>query len=86
MKLKLKKVHPKKQFRLGRHVITHIAKEFELNEAEEKELKNKGCQAWVMKVKKNEKLSAVEKKKLEKEKKKEAAAEKKRLAEEEKNK
>lgn len=49
IKLRLKKRHPRKSFRLGRHVVETGFKEFDLNESEEKELKSKGCQAWIMK-------------------------------------
>jgi len=56
-KEKMKKVFLKQKrahaagFRLGRHLITlGAAKEYELNEAELKELKGKGPQAWIKEV------------------------------------
>jgi len=48
MELKLRKIHPRKSFRLGRHVILPAFKEFEMNEEEMKELKNAGCKAWII--------------------------------------
>jgi hypothetical protein len=48
VKLKLRKKHPKKAFRLGKHVVTHIFQEFELSEAEMVELQSKGCKAWLI--------------------------------------
>lgn len=49
--LKLKKVHPKKAFRLGKHVVTHIAQEFDLSKDEVKELESKGCKHWICEAK-----------------------------------
>ena len=46
-KLKLKKKHPNKQFRLQGHLIGYVAQDFELSDAEEKELQSAGCQAWI---------------------------------------
>ena len=48
IELKLRKRHPKKAFRIGRHVVTPIFSAFEMNEAELKELKTKGCKAWLI--------------------------------------
>jgi len=48
IELKLKKRHPKKSFRLGKHVVTPELKSFELNESEAKELESKGCQHWII--------------------------------------
>jgi hypothetical protein len=48
MKLKLRKRHPKKKFRLGEHVIEPQLKEFELSEANVLELQSKGCKAWII--------------------------------------
>lgn len=47
LKLKLSRPHPKKSFRLGKHIITHIESVFELNEKELIELESKGCKAWI---------------------------------------
>ena len=47
-KLKLKRRHPRKAMRLGRHIVTNIFQEFELNEAEQKELETEGGRAWMM--------------------------------------
>lgn len=46
--LKLRKRHPRKSFRLGRHVVGFNFDSFELNEAEMKELGSKGCKAWII--------------------------------------
>ncbi len=67
IKLKLKKNHPKKSFRLGRHLVGPVLEEFSLNEKEMKELQNKGCKAWLiseeeMKEEKKKKAAAKEKK------------------------
>jgi len=65
--LKLKKRHPKKEMRMGRHIISMTAKEFDLNDEELKELTSKGGKAWFMEVKKAPKKEA--KKEVKKEKK-----------------
>jgi len=60
--LKLKKNHPAKAFRIGRHVVGQTYKTFDLNEEEEKELKTKGVQHWVMEApKKSAAKKSVEK-------------------------
>ena len=46
VELKLKKRHPANRMRLGRHVITNVFQQFELNEAEQVELKGPCGQAW----------------------------------------
>ena len=46
--LKLKKKHPRKQFRIGSVVVVgYIFKEYDLNEKELKELESDGCQAFI---------------------------------------
>ena len=47
--LKLKRPH-QTGFRLGRHIITSVMKEYELNDKEVAELKTKGPQAWIKEV------------------------------------
>lgn len=47
VELKLKKRHPNKQLRLGRHIITPKFQSFDLDESEMKELKGAGCTHWV---------------------------------------
>lgn len=47
VELLLRRRHPKKQIRLGRHLITVEAKKFSLNEEELKELESKGCKHWI---------------------------------------
>jgi len=44
--LKLAHRHPKNAMRLGSHIVEHFPKEFELNEAELKELDSKGGKHW----------------------------------------
>ena len=67
IELKLKKKHPKKQFRIGSVVVKgYVYKQYELSEAEHKEFLSKGVQSWVVskeieieekvKVKKQEKV------------------------------
>jgi len=53
--LKLKRPHPNKKFRIGRHVVTHAPVEFDLNEKELKELDSVGCQKWISVVGEEEK-------------------------------
>jgi hypothetical protein len=48
IELKLKKRHPRKSFRIGRHVVGVQFAAFEMNEAEMKELKGKGASAWLI--------------------------------------
>ena len=60
MELKLRKRHPHKSFRLGRHVVGVQFAEFDLNEAEAKELDNAGCKIWLISKKE---LEAAKKKK-----------------------
>lgn len=48
MELKLRKRHPRKSFRLGRHVVEVGFKSFDLNDAEMKELEGAGCKHWVV--------------------------------------
>ena len=48
--LKLKKRHPMKKFRLGRHMILPAFAEYDLNDAELKELSGEGAVAWIMEV------------------------------------
>ena len=52
--LKIKKRHPVGRFLLGRHAVGMVAKEFDLNEAELKELETAGPKAWLEEVKKKE--------------------------------
>lgn len=63
IELKLKKIHPRKSFRLGRHIILPTFKEFEMNEEEMKELSNAGCKAWVISKKEFEDAKKAKKKK-----------------------
>jgi hypothetical protein len=39
--------HPAKKFQLGRHSIGIEYQEYELNEAEKKELQSAGCKKWL---------------------------------------
>lgn len=39
--------HPKKEFRLGRHVIKNVFAKYELNESEQKELMTAGPKKWL---------------------------------------
>ena len=48
VELKIRKKHPRKAFRLGSHVVGIQFDEYELNEAEMKELESKGCKAWLI--------------------------------------
>lgn len=48
--LKLKKAHPRKHFRIGRHVVGLKAQAFELNKHELEELESKGCKAWIAEI------------------------------------
>lgn len=59
--LKLKKRHPSNKIRLGKHMITHAADEYELSAEEMAELKTAGPQAWIMEVKKEVKKPAKKK-------------------------
>lgn len=67
VELKLKKIHPKKAFRLGRHVVTNLFQEFDLNDAEIKELGSKGCQHWLMEKEAKKKVAKKVEKKAKKE-------------------
>lgn len=46
VKLKLRRPHPRKVMYLGKHKVGIKFEEFELNEAEQKELKSKGGVSW----------------------------------------
>ena len=45
--LKLKKRHPRGEMRHGRHVVTGIFKEFDLNKEELESLKSVGPSFWI---------------------------------------
>jgi len=45
--LKIARGHNSGKFNLGKHVITHELKEFELNEDEVKELESEGPSYWL---------------------------------------
>ena len=48
VELKLKRPHPRKSYRLGKHSIGIRYAEYELDENEVLELAGKGAQHWVM--------------------------------------
>jgi len=48
VELKLRKRHPKKSFRIGGHVVGIKFDTYEMTDAELKELKSKGCVAWLI--------------------------------------
>lgn len=45
--LRVKNTHPRGSFNIGRHTLSRGFQEYDLNEAEAKELQSEGAQAWV---------------------------------------
>lgn len=47
VKLSVSPRHPARKFRIGKHVVQGKPELYELDEAEQEELKSKGCQKWL---------------------------------------
>lgn len=68
IELKLRRRHPRKSFRLGKHIVGVSFQEFDLSEKEKKELEQKGPKHWLIskeEFEKSKKKPAKEKKREE---------------------